>query len=101
MAFTHVAMALGAYGCGNTEEEAVKNMKKAYGRKADLYIVFQSSKQNIFAEGENLCMNPPEGGWKEDHIPFEGIIEKRYRKGKLVASGFYGQTGWPKKKGKS
>lgn len=98
--FRFVAMTLGAWGAGDTEAKAVGNMRKAYGGKIRDHIVYESPREDLRGEADSLCMYPPEGGFPEGHVPFEGVIERRYHRGKLVASGPYGQVEWPKTKKK-
>lgn len=94
--FRFVAMALGAWGAGDSEAEALRNLRKAYGGKAREHIVYESPRQDLRGEGGSLCMYPPEEGFAPGHVPFEGVIERRYRRGVLLASGPWGQVQWPK-----
>lgn len=95
--FRFVAICPGAWGGGDTEADAVKNMTRAYGGKAatEMYMVFESQREDLRAPGGCLTHYPPESGWPENSRPMEGVTETRYQKGCKPNKGAYGTVEWP------
>jgi hypothetical protein len=94
-----IAVSLGAWGAGDTPEEAAKNMRKA-GGSIQRYIAYQTNSDKLTCEGSSLVVYPPEGGELEPGHAFDDINETRYVKGKGFATGRYNQVEWPDAKRK-
>lgn len=94
-----IALCLGAWGAGDTPEQARKNMRSA-GGTVGRYIAFEATSDKLTCEGASLVAYPPEGGSFEPGTAFDDVNETRYVKGKGFATGRYNQVEWPDAKRK-